>query len=82
MLADAGPRTGSANESLGTSTTPSGSPSTGQHSLRHWYATEVYRASGGDLLLTQRLLGHASLATIAIYAEPTKDAVEVVALIA
>lgn len=39
------------------------------HQGRHWFATEVYEASGGDLLLTQQLLGHASPATTAIYAE-------------
>lgn len=38
------------------------------HSLRHRYATALYRASR-DLLLVQRLLGHSSPATTAIYAQ-------------
>jgi site-specific recombinase XerD len=42
------------------------------HQLRHWYATEVYDKSGGDLLLTQQLLGHASPATTAVYAAVSK----------
>ena len=36
------------------------------HSLRHWFASEVYRASR-DLRMTQELLGHASVATTQIY---------------
>ena len=38
----------------------------GPHSIRHRYATEVYRASR-DVLAVQRLLGHASLATTQMY---------------
>lgn len=38
------------------------------HRLRHTYATALYRATGGDLLAVQRALGHASVATTAIYA--------------
>ena len=30
------------------------------HSFRKWYATEIYRASGNDLLLVQALLQHSS----------------------
>jgi len=37
------------------------------HQLRHAYATAVYRRSGGDLRMTQELLGHASPSTTAIY---------------
>ncbi len=37
------------------------------HQLRHWFATESYELSGGDLRLVQELLGHASPATTAIY---------------
>ena len=37
------------------------------HTLRHWFATNAYRASK-DLRLTQELLGHSSPATTAIYA--------------
>lgn len=44
------------------------------HSLRHWYATELYRASGHDLLLVQRALGHASPTTTQVYADIVDDA--------
>lgn len=37
------------------------------HQLRHAYATEVYRQSGGDLRMTQELLGHSSPTTTSIY---------------
>ena len=30
------------------------------HSFRKWYATEIYKATGNDLLLVQRLLQHSS----------------------
>src|SRR5690606_28129658 len=39
----------------------------GIHCARHTFATELYRASGHDLHLVQRQLGHASLATTQIY---------------
>jgi integrase/recombinase XerC len=38
------------------------------HRLRHWYGTSVYRASGGDIRVTQELLGHASPVPTAGYA--------------
>jgi integrase len=38
------------------------------HQLRHWFATGIYRATGGDLLLTQDLLGHANVETTRVYA--------------
>jgi integrase/recombinase XerC len=38
------------------------------HSLRHRYGTQVYRASGHDLRLTQELLGHQNPSTTAGYA--------------
>jgi len=44
------------------------------HSLRHCFATRLYQQSGGDLRMTQDLMGHASPATTAIYAawDPTR----------
>ncbi len=38
------------------------------HQLRHAFGTAVYQASGGDLILTQGLLGHSSVATTQTYA--------------
>jgi site-specific recombinase XerD len=50
------------------------------HSLRHTYATQVLRQSGGDLRMTQELLGHSSPTTTSIYAAWAQDkAAEVVA---
>ena len=34
----------------------------GTHSFRKWYATEIYRDSGYDIVLVQRLLQHSSSA--------------------
>lgn len=52
----------------------------GIHSCRHTYATALLKASGGNLRLVQRQLGHASLATtqiyLALFADEVKDAVE------
>lgn len=44
------------------------------HSLRHYYCTQVLRATGGDLRTTQRLARHASPATTAIYTQVLDDA--------
>lgn len=56
-----------------------GYPGLHMHLLRHWYATEVYRASGEDLRLVQVLLGHASIATtqryLAVATSRQRDAV-------
>jgi integrase/recombinase XerC len=43
------------------------------HQLRHRFATALYEASGGDLLVTQQMLGHASPSTTAIYAAWSPD---------
>ncbi|PIB07021.1 hypothetical protein B1C81_21955 [Streptomyces sp. HG99] len=43
------------------------------HQLRHRFGTAVYRASGRDLLMTQRLMRHASPATTAGYAAVADD---------
>lgn len=39
------------------------------HDLRHWFATEVYRASGNDVRSVQELLGHASVQTTQVYTQ-------------
>ncbi|MCF7802686.1 MAG: tyrosine-type recombinase/integrase [Candidatus Marinimicrobia bacterium] len=50
------------------------------HSLRHTYATRLYKASGHNLRLVQKQLGHASVQTTQVYADITdadvEDAVE------
>lgn len=38
------------------------------HQLRHYYATELYRATG-DVLAVSTLMGHASVATTQVYAQ-------------
>lgn len=43
------------------------------HSLRHTYATNVYRLSGHDLLLTAQLMRHRKLDTTRRYAELEPD---------
>lgn len=48
------------------------------HQLRHRYGTMVYRSSGRDLLMTQRLMRHASPATTAGYAAVADDRVHVI----
>lgn len=42
-------------------------PDKTMHSLRHGFATRAYLESGGDLLLVQELLGHASPETTLRY---------------
>jgi site-specific recombinase XerD len=39
------------------------------HSLRHTYACELYRASGYNLRLVQKQLGHARIQTTEVYAD-------------
>lgn len=39
------------------------------HHLRHTYASELYRASGGNLRLVQKQLGHARITTTQVYAD-------------
>lgn len=52
------------------------------HALRHYYCTEVLRATHGDLRKTQRLARHASPATTAIYTQVLdRDAAEAAAAI-
>jgi site-specific recombinase XerD len=45
------------------------------HQLRHRAATEAYRVDG-DLLVVQRMLGHANPGTTAIYADVTADSIK------
>lgn len=44
------------------------------HKLRHMFATDAHRASGGDVFVVQQLLGHASPATTARYVALPDDA--------
>jgi integrase/recombinase XerD len=46
----------------------------GPHSLRHHFATRVYSTTG-DLLVTARALCHRSIASTAVYAHPSVEAV-------
>lgn len=39
------------------------------HSLRHPYAVRLYKASGYNLRLVQKQLGHSSIATTQVYAD-------------
>ena len=39
------------------------------HALRHTYACELYRASGYNLRLVQKQLGHSSIHTTEVYAD-------------
>jgi integrase len=39
------------------------------HSFRHWFATEMLRQSGGNLVVTSRLLRHASPVVTMRYAD-------------
>lgn len=43
------------------------------HALRHFYCTQILRATGGDLRKTQRLARHASPATTAVYTQVLDD---------
>jgi site-specific recombinase XerC len=43
------------------------------HHIRHKYATDRLKASGGNLRLVQELLGHSNPATTAIYAHVSMD---------
>lgn len=45
----------------------------GAHSLRHTAATDVLRANGGNVVLVQQMLGHASLATTQVYLRTYPD---------
>jgi site-specific recombinase XerD len=46
------------------------------HDLRHTYASHLYRASGNNLRLVQKQLGHASVKTTEIYAHVLDDDAE------
>lgn len=43
------------------------------HTLRHRFATRTLRHAGGNLIVVQRLLGHASVATTQIYTDVEDD---------
>ena len=46
------------------------------HSLRHTYATLLYRSSGNNLRLVQQQLGHSSIQTTTVYANIMNEDVE------
>ena len=46
------------------------------HSLRHTYATKIYRASGYNLRMVQKQLGHSSPSISAIYADVIDEDLE------
>ena len=46
------------------------------HSLRHTYATLLYRSSGNNLRLVQQQLGHSSVQTTTVYANVMSEDVE------
>lgn len=46
-----------------------GYPHWTMHDLRRWYANNVHEASGGDLAVSQELLGHASPTTTRVYVD-------------
>lgn len=46
------------------------------HSLRHTYATRLYKASNHNLRLVQKQLGHSSVQTTQVYADVTDTDVE------
>jgi integrase len=48
-------------------------PGIAPHGLRRTFAGEIYEASGHDLLAVQKLLGHASVETTALYLKPNQD---------
>ena len=46
------------------------------HSLRHTYATNLYKASGYNLRLVQKQLGHSSITTTSVYSDVISDDLE------
>ena len=46
------------------------------HSLRHIYATLLYKSSGNNLRLVQQQLGHSSVQTTTVYANVMDEDVE------
>ena len=52
------------------------SPHYSVHSLRHTYATLLYKSSGNNLRLVQQQLGHSSIQTTTVYANVMNEDVE------
>jgi len=51
-------------------------PNYSVHSLRHTYATLLYKSSGNNLRLVQQQLGHSSVQTTTVYANVMNEDVE------
>ena len=51
-------------------------PNYSVHSLRHTYATLLYKSSGNNLRLVQQQLGHSSVQTTTVYANVMSEDVE------
>jgi integrase/recombinase XerD len=60
---------GSVSRAVSDAFSEAGIPAGTCHRLRHWYATETLKSSGGNIRVVQELLRHRQLATTAIYCE-------------
>jgi len=46
------------------------------HSLRHTHATRLYKASGNNLRMIQKQLGHSNIQTTTVYSDILNEAVD------
>ncbi|MFH2049244.1 MAG: tyrosine-type recombinase/integrase [bacterium] len=49
------------------------SPNYSIHSLRHTHATRLYKASGNNLRMVQKQLGHSNIQTTTVYSDVSKN---------